>query len=153
MCEPLQKLTSSKTLWTWNASYQALFDKAKSVIKGYVCMNFYSETKPLYLETDMSGIGLEATLLQTRNGATCLRNMAPYIYQSHSQVKAWPAWNGETVTSKERCLVYCMGLKDSAITAFYHKTLVAIFKKDVATLSQRIQHILLRIHQFRVRIL
>ena len=33
-----------------------------------------------------------------------------------------------------------------------HKPLVAIFKKNVATLSQRIQLILLRIHQYRVRI-
>ena len=34
-----------------------------------------------------------------------------------------------------------------------HKPLVAILKKDAATLSQRIQCILLRIHQFSVRIL
>ena len=29
VCEPLRKLMSSKTTWTWNASYQQLFDKAK----------------------------------------------------------------------------------------------------------------------------
>ena len=34
-----------------------------------------------------------------------------------------------------------------------HKPLVAIVKKDVAMLSQRIQQILLRIHQYRVRII
>ena len=34
-----------------------------------------------------------------------------------------------------------------------HKPLVVIFKKDIATLSQQIQHILLRIYQYRVRIL
>ena len=34
-----------------------------------------------------------------------------------------------------------------------HKPLVAIFKKDVAMLSQRIQGILLRIHQYTVRII
>ena len=34
-----------------------------------------------------------------------------------------------------------------------HKPLVTIFKKDVATLSQRIQCILLRIHQYQVRII
>ena len=28
VCDPLHKLTSSKAIWTWNASYQALFDKA-----------------------------------------------------------------------------------------------------------------------------
>ena len=34
-----------------------------------------------------------------------------------------------------------------------HKPLVAIFKKDVATLSQRLQGILLKIHQYRVKIM
>ena len=34
-----------------------------------------------------------------------------------------------------------------------HKPLVAMFKKDVATLSQHIQCILLKIHQYRVQIL
>ena len=46
VCELLQKLMSSKTLCTWNTSYQALFDKVKSLIKDDVCMKFYDETKP-----------------------------------------------------------------------------------------------------------
>ena len=58
VCEPLQKLSSSKIKWTWNALYQQLFEKAKSFIKVDVCMKFYNDTKPLYLETDASGIGL-----------------------------------------------------------------------------------------------
>ena len=32
-CKPLRKLMSSKATWTWNASYQQLFDKEKSLIK------------------------------------------------------------------------------------------------------------------------
>ena len=40
-------------------------------------MKFYDETKPLYLETNASGIGLQATLLQTRDGGTCQRDTAP----------------------------------------------------------------------------
>ena len=39
----------------------------------------------------------------------------------------------------------------SAITV--HKPLDAIFKKDVATLLKKLQLILLRIHQYRVRII
>ena len=46
---------------------------------------------------------------------------------------------------------YCFAREVNVITN--HKPLVAIFKKDVVTLSQRIQCILLRIHQYRVRIL
>ena len=54
VCKPLRKLTSSRTTWTWNASYQQLFDNAKSLIKTEVCMKFYDDTKALYLETDAS---------------------------------------------------------------------------------------------------
>ena len=35
----------------------------------------------------------------------------------------------------------------------HHKSLVAIFKKDMATLSQILQQILLRIHQYIVKII
>ena len=45
----------------------------KSLIKVNACMKFYGETKPLYLETDASTIGLSAALLQTRDGMTCLK--------------------------------------------------------------------------------
>ena len=33
VCDPLQKLTSSKVTWTWNPSYLSLFDKAKLLVK------------------------------------------------------------------------------------------------------------------------
>ena len=45
VCEMLCKLTSSKTMWTWNASYQQLFSNAKSIIKADVCMKFYDDSK------------------------------------------------------------------------------------------------------------
>ena len=46
---------------------------------------------------------------------------------------------------------YCFAREVSNITK--HKPLVAIFKKDVATLVWRLQNILLRIHQYRARII
>ena len=51
VCDPLHKLTSSKATWTWNVPYQSLFSKAKLLIKSDMCMKFYDDTKPLYLET------------------------------------------------------------------------------------------------------
>ena len=91
MCETLQKLMSSRAVWMWNMSYQALYDKNKIFNKANVYMKFYDETKPLYLKTDDSGIGLGTTLLQTRDGTTCPKDIAPdntICRPSHLQVKA-----------------------------------------------------------------
>ena len=77
VCEPLQKLTSRKVTWTWNASYQQLFAKAKSLFKVDICITFYDDTKPLYLETDASGVGLGAALLQLHDNTTCQKDRAP----------------------------------------------------------------------------
>ena len=77
MWDPLCKLTSCKAIWTWNVSYQALFNKAKLLIKSDMCMKFYDDTKPLYLETDASGVGLGAALLQTCEGTTFHKDTVP----------------------------------------------------------------------------
>ena len=77
VCELLRKLMSSKMTWTWNASYQQLFDKAKSLIKAEMCMKFYDDTKLLYLKTDVSGVGLGAALLQLRDNISCHEDTAP----------------------------------------------------------------------------
>ena len=45
ICELLRKQMSAKTEWTWNATYQNMFDKEKAIIKGYACMKFCDETK------------------------------------------------------------------------------------------------------------
>ena len=40
-------------------------------------MKFYDGTKPLYLETDMSGVGLGVALLQMHEGTACQKDAAP----------------------------------------------------------------------------
>ena len=58
-------------------SYKALFNKAKLLIKVDMCMKLYDDTKPLYLETDTSRIGLGAALLQVCEGTTCQKDIVP----------------------------------------------------------------------------
>ena len=57
-------------------------------------MKFYDETKPLYIETDVSGVGLGATLLQTRSNTGCSKDEAtdnsilrPIAFTSKSLLK------------------------------------------------------------------
>ena len=40
-------------------------------------MKYYDTARPLYLETNASGVGLRAELLQERNGMTCRGDETP----------------------------------------------------------------------------
>ena len=40
-------------------------------------MKFYDDTKPLYLKTDASRVGLGVALPQTKESKTCHKDMAP----------------------------------------------------------------------------
>ena len=163
-CELLRKLMSSKATWMWNASYQQLFNKAKSLIKAEMCMKFYDDTKLLYLETDVSGVGLGAALLQLRDNTNCPKDTAP-----HNTILCPIACVSKSLTHPEQrysnieceALGILHGLEKfhhygfgrEVLVITDHKWLVSIFKKDVATLSQRIEDILLKIHQYRVQVI
>ena len=112
VCKLLHKLTSCKSMWTWNASYQQLFTNAKSIIKADVCMKFYDNYKLLYLKTDASGIGLEAALLQLHDNMVCQKGVAPQNIALHSIAFASKNLTGvewRSVTSNGRCLEFYMG--------------------------------------------
>ena len=154
-CKQLRKLMSSKATWTWNTSYKQLFDKAKSLTKAEMCLKFYDDTKPLYLKTDMSGISLGAALLQLRDNTNCPIDTAPdntilcpIVFASKSITGAEQRYSNierealGILHGLAKFHQYCFGREVLVIT--YHKLLVSIFKKDVATLSQRIQCILLK---------
>ena len=127
-------------------------------------MKFYDDTKPLYLEVDASGFGLGAVLLQLCDNITCQKGMVPDniilhpiafasksltgAEQRYSKIK-WEALG--ILHGLEKFHHYCFGREVLIITE--HKLLVSMFKKDVATLSQHIQHILLKIHQYKVQII
>ena len=125
-------------------------------------MKFYHDAKPLYSETDASGVGLGAALLQLHNNTVCQKGIVPdnitlhpIAFASKSLTAAeWRYTNIEhevlgILHGLEKFHHYCFGREVFIITD--HKPLVAMFKKDVATLLQHIQHILLKIHQCRVQ--
>ena len=141
--------------WTWNALYQQLFDKVKSIVKADVCMKFYDDAKPLYLDTDASGVSLGAALLQFCNNTVCQRGMEPDNITLHpiafaSKSLTSAEWRYSNIKhealgilhSLEKFHHYYFGREVLVITD--HKPLVAMFKKDVATLLQHIQCILLK---------
>ena len=113
-------------------------------------MKFYDEIQPLYLQTDMSRVGLGAALLQTRSGTRWPRDKVP-----DNSILRPIVFGNKNLSSVERRYSnierevlgiphglnkfhhYCFAREVSITTN--HKPLVAIFKKDVAMLSQGIQ--------------
>ena len=159
VCDPLCKPTFSKVAWTWNVSYHEQFAKAKSLIKVDMCMEFYDDTKLLYLETDVTGVGLGAALLQLHEGTTCQKDVVPdntilsaIAFASKSLTGAEHRYSNieqealGILHGLEKFHHYCFAREVLIITD--HKPLVAIFKKDMAKLLQCIQGILLKIHQY-----
>ena len=109
-------------------------------------MKFY-DNKLLYLETDVSRIGLRAALLQLRDDTSCQTHMAPdniilhpITFASKSLMGAEHRYSNiecealGILHGLEKFHHYCFGKEVLMITD--HKPLVSMFKKDVATLSQ-----------------
>ena len=78
--------------------YQELYNKSYNIIKPDACMKFYDALQPLYLEKDISSIGLEAGHLWIRDGMNCgwdkiLDNMAlcpiAFVNKSLSSMAWW----------------------------------------------------------------
>ena len=57
-----------KSEWSCNNVHQDLYDKARKIIKEDMCMTLYDVSRPLYLKTNASGVGIGAELLQLRKG-------------------------------------------------------------------------------------
>ena len=125
------------------------------------------QKSPLYLKTDVSVIGLGGELLQAKDRmqfphieAPDNTKLCPMIFPSKcltSTESHYSNFEREVLTILHRIQIknfhhYCITHEVSMITDQKCKLLVAIFKKDVAILSKRLQMILLQIHQYFKRI-
>ena len=160
VCEPVQRLTSVVTEWTWNRTYQEIYERAKSLVKEDICMKYFPIRKPLYMETDALGVCLGVALLQVRN------NLNFRYDEVLDNTMLWPiSFARKSLSSTEQLYSntgreafwilhglemlhhYCFLYEAHVITDHYcfacevhiitdHKPVVVIMGKDVAKLSQ-----------------
>ena len=120
-------------------------------------MDLYDDPQPLYLKTDASGITLVAALLETRSGTSCQRDKIPDNRILRPIVFASKSLSGteRRHSNIEREALHIL----HGLEMFHHYffarevSIITVNKMLVAMLSQQIQEIFLRIHQYRVRII
>ena len=112
------------------------------------CMKFHYEKEPLYHETNISGVGLGGRSPTSQGRNTVSKDEAPNIALHPTAFTRKSLSSAETkhsnkereglriLHSLEEYQHYCFTCQVSVIRD--HKSLVAIFRKDVATLSQRL---------------
>ena len=155
--ESLRQLTSNKTEWTWNATYQKQFDKAKSLITEDVCMKPSCCTWNLWNQTWCCPTIHQKWYKLHNRQSTRNSICRPIIFASKSLSSAERRYSNMErealgiLQGIKKFHHYCFAREVSIIIDC--KLLVAIFKKDVAMLFQKIQQILLRIQQYRVKII
>ena len=64
VCKPLKGLTSVKAVWIWNRTYQEIYKRIQSLVKEDIYIKYYNVRKPLYIDDDISEVGLGTTLLR-----------------------------------------------------------------------------------------
>ena len=157
----LRKLASVKADWSWDGTYYDLYDKAKRLITMDACMKFYDTSKPFYIETDASGTGLGASLLQMSEDVNCrhdeVMDICPIAF-ARKILSSMEWWYSDIEMEKPSILQWHKKFHHYCITKDVHfitdyKPLVAMISKDVATLSQQLQCIMLCVHQYSVCIL
>lgn len=164
LIKPLRELTSTKNEFTWNESYQDIFIKAKRLISKDAKLQFYRPCEDLFVESDASKRGLGAALLQVDTEAAREHEsmgdipdtevLRPIAYASKALTETEQNYSNierealGILHALEKFHHYTYGRYTRIITD--HKPLLAIFKKDVATASPRLQRIMMRIHQYHV---
>ena len=123
-------------------SYQALFNKAKSLIKADMCMKFYDDTKTLYLETDTSRVGLGGAL-QMHKGTACQKDIAPNDTTLHPIVftsKSLTCAECRYSNTEREALGILHGLKKFHHYCFAREVLIITDHKPLVAMSMDTSH-------------
>ena len=162
MCEPLRKHIN-KGIMVIELNVPGLLQHCQEV-NNKRCMHIILQCfKALYLETDTSGIGHEAALLQVREGMKCRHDIVldnatllptPFASKSPSSTGQWNS-NIELealgILHGLKHFYHWYFAKDVYVIAD-HKPLATMVNKDVSVLSQWLQCIMPYTHQYSVHI-
>ena len=145
--EPLKPLLREEMEWTWNSSYQDVFDAIKEELSRTPVLAYFDRKAEHVIQTDASTKGLGAVLLQEGK---------PVIYVSRTLTPTEEHYSNierellGVVFAMKRLHNYVFGKPVRVQTD--HKPLVIIWKKSIATARPRLQRLLLRLASYEIQV-
>ena len=147
-----------------SSTYHRLHEQDKSITNAVVSMKLYNEKKPKHLEIDASGVGLGAGQLQVKYRIQLQKcdtsqhsSMTSNIHKQKSHCHRKQVYYMDF----ERGFRFITWIRQVLPLLLFQwgqhynrsQPLVAILKKDMGTLSHRLERIPLCIYQLKIRIL
>ena len=140
---PLRGLLKNDIEYTWNATYQAAFDKLKSMVCEDTTLRYFDPKKPVVIQVDASGKGLGAALIQDEGPvAFASKALTPTEQRYANNERELLA----CVFGAERFRTYVFGRHFTIESD--HKSLEQISMKNLADAPVRLQRMLLRLQDY-----
>ena len=145
--EPFRKLIEENAVFTWDATYQELFEEIKKLVEADTTLSYYDRNKPVFVQCDASKQGLGCALVQEGR---------PIYYASKSltETESWYA----PIELEMLAVLY-------SVTKFHHylygrqfivqsdhKPLQYIQRKNLRLAPPRLRGMLMKLWPYKYRI-
>ena len=137
---PLRNLTRQDVEWNWGESHEQSLSQLKHLLTSAPILQFFNSKSNIEIETDASKDGLGACLLQEGHPIAFASRSLNSTEQKYAQIEKEML---AIVFALQKFHFFVYGLKIQVMTD--HKPLETIFKKDLASISPRLQRMRLRL--------
>lgn len=144
---PLRELTRLDCVWNWQDIHEQSLFQLKQLLTSAPVLKFFDSKKEIEIETDASKDGLGACLLQEGHPvAFASRSLTP-TEQKYAQIEKEML---AIVFAIQKFHFFIYGLKIKVNSD--HKPLETIIKKDLATISPRLQRMRLKLLDYDLEV-
>ncbi|VEN53148.1 unnamed protein product [Callosobruchus maculatus] len=138
---PLRELTRQNVCFDWVDEHETSFTQLKHLLTQAPVLSYFDPSKSIEIETDSSKDGLGACLLQDGHPIAFASRSLNTTEQKYAQIEKEML---AIVFAVQKFHFFIYGLKNVRINSD-HKPLEVIFKKDLASISPRLQRMRLRL--------
>ena len=140
---PLCELLKKDTDFTWNCTYDAIFQHVKDTVISDTTLRYFNPSLPMTIQVDASQVGLGAVLLQNNKPVAFTSKSLTETEHLYANIKREML---TVVFGAERFRTYVYGR--SFTIKSDHKPLESISQKNLADIPAQLQHMLLHLQGY-----